>query len=311
MGLKAKEAKQAPKRKRILPSSLELTKGMGENQNYHPLDTLAIAFTRATEASERNEIYNTIWGELKVLLGSYSSRFYARSWEASDFLQISHMALLEALKRYDPARGRFKTFAQLTVRKRLACVLKKLLRAKRNAHLIALDKIPTQRGGYDTLAAVLPDPYDAFSDYDNLEEAETRVKKVRELQLSPLERAVVDAKLNDPDASYDELAKAISTEKRSYGSKAIDNAYQRIKSRVKSTEPTQPTVVKHCPKTRRRNLKRHGVFPVGGAFAVRVMRQGEKLFISYPTEREATTMRDEILRRLESGENLKEIKKSL
>lgn len=131
-----------------------------------------------------------------------------------DLLQEGLLGLLSAIRRYDPAAGPFKPFAEVCIRARLRSAVRA---AGREKHKILNTSVPLT-GVEETLR------HDPEALLIEREGARERVDQLKD-QLSPFESQVLHCYLNG--LSYHEIAKA--TDKPP---KSVDNAVQRIRKKL-------------------------------------------------------------------------------
>ena len=158
----------------------------------------------------------------KPLVRSRARELYLAGGEQDDLLQEGMLGLFKAIRKYDPAReASFATYARLLISRQIYTAIASSQRQKHQALNLSVSMTEWEEQQENGAAAAAESPESIVLDLENTRELR---KKIDEL-LSPMERKVLEYYLN----GYDYLQIA---EKMNKPAKSIDNALQRIRSKV-------------------------------------------------------------------------------
>ena len=174
---------------------------------------------------------------LEYLLNKYKNtvRLKARSSyltgaDREDIVQEGMIGLYGAIRSFRPDRqASFRSFAEMCITRRILTAIKTATRQKHKPlnNYVSMDKPMYEDSGDRTLSEVVPDeaggvnPEELFIDRESAKSMEDRIKS----KLSAFERSVADMYIEG--LSYQEIARKLSK-----SPKSVDNALQRIKSKV-------------------------------------------------------------------------------
>ena len=174
---------------------------------------------------------------LEYLLNKYKNtvRLKARSYyltgaDREDIVQEGMIGLYGAIRSFRPDRqASFRSFAEMCITRRILTAIKTATRQKHKPlnNYVSMDKPMYEDSGDRTLSEVVPDeaegvnPEELFIDRESAKSMEDRIKS----KLSAFERSVADMYIEG--LSYQEIARKLSK-----SPKSVDNALQRIKSKV-------------------------------------------------------------------------------
>ncbi len=148
-----------------------------------------------------------------------ASGFASARVSGDDLVQEGMLGFLDALKTYDASKGSpFKAYAEVCINNRIVSAVRTSFNNKNAALSGALPYEPEKLDGADSSA----DPANIVSEKEDSEHLENMLSK----GLSDFEKQVVDLRLMD--MSYSEIA-----EKLGCTEKAIDNALQRIRKKMR------------------------------------------------------------------------------
>ncbi len=154
------------------------------------------------------------------------------SFNSEDFMQEGLIALCNAVTTYDSEKHvKFSTYAAACIKNRIKDIFKAAGREKRKAVTISLDaqiNAEEQRGYcYETVASDTLSPEDKLMEAEIHREREETLKK----HLSDMEFKVLMLRLEG--MSYEEIAVELNnTFGRAVSSKTVDNAMQRVRSKL-------------------------------------------------------------------------------
>jgi RNA polymerase sporulation-specific sigma factor len=181
----------------------------------------------------------TSFAELRSYLSSYISLFEHKykipGCDADEIEQECLYALrFKAIEDFNPARGRFRSFAILCMKRHLFSIIKASSQQKRRVLNESLSLDEDRSDGGDDLSLTNLITKDKMSTVDKIEKAEiTTVTKERLLsRLSRLEQEVF--KLYIQQYPYDEIAMALEKifPNKKFTKKSVDNALVRCRSKA-------------------------------------------------------------------------------
>ena len=141
--------------------------------------------------------------------------------EAEDVVQEGLLGLLKAIRLYDPAQGAFGAFASLCVSSSMAALARSALSSRQRP---LMDYSPLENSsGEDTLQDRGISPEEQLIAAEQMAELNRKIASL----LSPFEQNVL--KLYLSGHSYTEIAQLLSST-----SKAVDNALQRVRRKLRS-----------------------------------------------------------------------------
>lgn len=164
---------------------------------------------------------------IKSIASKYNAYTISGGIDSSDLFQEGLIGLNNAIKSYDETNAKFYTFAKVCIERQMISMIRSVNRQKNNIlnTSYSLDKVLDSQDSdfYNTINASSEiDALDNIIYEENYEE----IKRIADETLSDFENKVFNMKLEH--FTYDEIAIALNTSK-----KAIDNAMQRIKSKLK------------------------------------------------------------------------------
>lgn len=191
------------------------------NQNYENVSDEELV-RRLREGEEG--IGDYLLDRYKRTVRSMAHELYLTGGSQEDLLQEGMLGLFKAIRTYDPEKGAsFSTYAHLLIARQMYSAIESSNAQKQRPlnSSVSLDEISDEGAEHRTHAAVGEDPETVFVDQESTEDLKKRIYDV----LSPLERRVLDDYLDGYD--YTEIA-----ERMNRTPKSIDNALQRIRSKV-------------------------------------------------------------------------------
>ena len=154
--------------------------------------------------------------------------FFLAGGDSEDLIQEGMLGLLSAIREYRPDRNaRFRTFAELCVRRRIISAVKLAAGGKHSPLNSGVSLEPSlfladrENAALGTAFYRLEDPEDTVIHQENLRRLETVIQS----KLTPLEAKVLALYLEG--LSYTEIAGAVPC-----SAKSVDNAVQRIRRKV-------------------------------------------------------------------------------
>ncbi len=167
---------------------------------------------------------DSVLKEYAHLVTSIIRSYYLVGGDKDDLYQEGMIALLKAIRNYDPQKeASFNTYANRCIKNHLFNVIKSSNSSKQlplNSY-IELSDLPLQTKD-GILSDYMHDDVDLSSDYESLIRSTNLSGK-----LSVFEKEVLDKFLSGQ--SLDEMSRELGRSKKS-----IDNAIQRIKRKIKS-----------------------------------------------------------------------------
>lgn len=168
--------------------------------------------------------------ENESVIQAQVSKFFVKGMEEEDLKQEASIAFLDSIKTYDPEQNdNFPAFASICIERRLITLLSSSQRQK-NIPLNTSYSLDYKTKYNDEDSVMLLDLID--EDLDTTEDKIIKEEKLRILMektekiLSKFEMKVLS--LYFKGYSYNEMAKQLNSNE-----KAIDNAIQRIKQKIK------------------------------------------------------------------------------
>lgn len=168
--------------------------------------------------------------ENESVIQAQVSKFFVKGMEEEDLKQEASIAFLDSIKTYDPEQNdNFPAFASICIERRLITLLSSSQRQK-NIPLNTSYSLDYKTKYNDEDSVMLLDLID--EDSDTTEDKIIKEEKLRILMektekiLSKFEMKVLS--LYFKGYSYNEMAKQLNSNE-----KAIDNAIQRIKQKIK------------------------------------------------------------------------------
>lgn len=173
-------------------------------------------------------------GELVARFESFvrnlAANFYLPGADRDDVLQEARVALLQAVKNFDPAAGTpFRGFVALVVRRQLASAVIHARRDKRRTVDEALRQVVLEDGPVpivDVLEAVDPSALEQLAGREQLADLAHAIRA----HLSRLEAYCLLASVNG--VSYDEIAARVGG-----GEKRVDRAITRARWKLRGVPP--------------------------------------------------------------------------
>ncbi|MGH2753696.1 MAG: sigma-70 family RNA polymerase sigma factor [Actinomycetota bacterium] len=170
---------------------------------------------------------------LEMILSKYSPatrskayRFFMQGADRDDVVQEAMIGLFKAVRDYDPARcTKFRVFAALCINRQVMTAVKIAARSKHGPLNSAgsLDELGARTSSTPVLAAPATyDPAVLVAANDDIEQLEKTLSK----QLSQMEAATLELYIDGK--TYEEIAQHLGSR-----SKAVDNAIQRVRAKVK------------------------------------------------------------------------------
>lgn len=181
-------------------------------------DVTTVSDELIRQAAEDSAAFETIHRRMEPLTATLTERFAPDGADRDEIAQECRIGLLSAIRTYRPDGGAvFTTYACTCIRNRLISL------SRRNATRLAREEPLTEENG-------LPDP-EACDPAGRLVEEEdaSRLRRVLQERLTPLEYEVLLARLNG--CSYEETAARLGI-----SPKAVDNAVQRLRRKL-SAQP--------------------------------------------------------------------------
>ena len=148
--------------------------------------------------------------------------------DQEDFVQEGLIALYRAAMTFDPAKAKFSTYASTCIDNALTDAVRRMMRASPKNMVLYLDDIGESllhREASASHAALLPE--DAYA---RGEQSLSRMQQIAYL-LSDYEREVLRLYLKG--YTYQQISSATSA-----SLKAVDNALQRVRRKLRSSPPT-------------------------------------------------------------------------
>lgn len=199
--------------------------------NYRDYNDNELLFYISENNEDANEI---IYKKYEPLIASMAKKFIKScenvGLELNDFIQEGMLGLSNAIKEFDDSKDvTFFTFAKTCIERKMISLA---ISSKRQKHKILNEslslEITDDEGNYSNLEYILGDnknnPENLIINMENQKEL---IKKAT-LVLTDFEMQVFELKIND--FGYKEIAEVLDKEP-----KAIDNALQRIKLKLKKT----------------------------------------------------------------------------
>lgn len=171
-----------------------------------------------------NLAFNEIVNRYSSLIKIKSSQYFNDQLDNDDFFQEGTLSLLNAAKSYNPtSKTSFKTYASICIDRRFISLIKAGTQKKRmpQKNVVSIHYIGDELPAYlseDTL-----DPIDLIVEKELLSSKKEQIKNI----LSPLEYNVLS--LHILGYEYKKISKALNI-----SLKSVDNALQRIKSKLKN-----------------------------------------------------------------------------
>lgn len=199
--------------------------------NYRDYNDNELLFYISENNEDANEI---IYKKYEPLITNTAKKFIKScenaGLELTDFIQEGMLGLSNAIKEFDDSKDvTFFTFAKTCIERKMISLA---ISSKRQKHKILNEslslEITDEEGNYSNLEYILGDnknnPENLIINMENQNEL---IKKAS-LVLTEFEMQVFELKIND--FGYKEIAEVLDKEP-----KAIDNALQRIKLKLKKT----------------------------------------------------------------------------
>lgn len=197
------------------------------NNSYDDMtdEELIEEFRKGNSDAEEYLLYRYIGIAKKVV-----SSFYLIGAEKDDLLQEALLGLYKAIKEYNPDRNcSFKSYACVCIKRHIITVIRSSTRQKHNP---LNNYVPFNILTYEDKEMYLPEKIINYNtdDPENivvLKERDSIITYTVENRLSKFEKKVLSCYFSG--MSYTEASNALNTDV-----KAIDNALQRIKKKMKS-----------------------------------------------------------------------------
>ena len=169
-----------------------------------------------------NDAMAKLISSIMPLVQARAAAFKGKNLEVEDLTQEGMLGFLSAVYSYKPEReASFRTYAATCINNRIISAVRSQFSKK---HLALNFSLPFNKDGSD-LRDTGYDPQDILS----AQEETKRLLHTLNEKLSTFERAVFQQRL--AGKSYEQTAKTLHTTV-----KAVDNALQRAKKKLKSTE---------------------------------------------------------------------------
>ncbi len=166
-------------------------------------------------------VCDLLLGKYMPLVRKRARLYYLEGGDMEDLLQEGMLGLFKAIREFEPAReASFYTFARLCINNQILSAIEAAGRKKHRAlnESVSFEELPDINAG--NLVAAGPETL--LMEEESAQELLTGINAA----LSPMERRVL--KLYLEGMNYRMIA-----EKMGIGAKSVDNALQRIKSKVK------------------------------------------------------------------------------
>ena len=202
---------------------------ISDYENKTDEELIVAIYDESTSDDEKNAITDYLLNKYKNLVKTLAKSMYIIGGDSDDLMQEGMIGLFKAIHDYDPGRdASFYTFARLCIQRQVYTAVEASGRKK---HLplnssISFDITDSEDG--DDMGHLMSDdspsnnPEAAMIERENLEDIEQMIER----ELSKFERAVLD--LHITGMNYVEIARVLKRD-----DKSVDNALQRIKSKLK------------------------------------------------------------------------------
>lgn len=191
---------------------------MSDPENFRPGDEELVLLACK---GDNNAMAKLITG-IVPLVKARAAAFADKNLEAEDLTQEGMLGFLSAVYSYKPGgEAAFRTYAATCINNRIISAVRSQL-SKKNMPLNF--SLPFSEDGSD-----LHDPQSDPQDILSAQEETKRLLRILNENLSTFERAVFQQRL--AGKSYEQTAESLHTTV-----KAVDNALQRAKKKLKSTE---------------------------------------------------------------------------
>lgn len=191
------------------------------DKNYSDFAELSDNELAAAAQNGDSKAYSALIGRYIFLVRNCAGGYFSDSLEFDDLVQEGFIGLMNAVKSFDPdCNTAFSTFAKLCVERNIISAVRKTLRKKQipSSMLVFIDD-----DSYDNVASAdAANPENAVLNKESYE----RLKNDIFSKLSKTELRVLRAYLSG--SSYEQIA-----EKLEISVKAVDNAMQRIRKKLR------------------------------------------------------------------------------
>lgn len=175
------------------------------------------------------EIEEYLCNKYKALVRGKARALYIEGGDSEDLLQEGMLGLFKAVRAYDESReASFFTFASQCITNQMYSAV---LSANRKKHSILNESLPLSEIADENAGLSAPFVNGPERMIIEKEDEDRLIRKIRE-KLSPLENKVLILFLNG--LSYREIGRKLNK-----SDKAIDNALQRIKGKIREIEDNQ------------------------------------------------------------------------
>ncbi len=175
------------------------------------------------------EIEEYLCNKYKALVRGKARALYIEGGDSEDLLQEGMLGLFKAVRAYDESReASFFTFASQCITNQMYSAV---LSANRKKHSILNDSLPLSEIADESAGLSAPFVNGPERMIIEKEDEDRLIRRIRE-KLSPMENKVLILYLNG--LSYREIGRKLNK-----SDKAIDNALQRIKGKIREIEDNQ------------------------------------------------------------------------
>ncbi len=199
---------------------------MGKDKSREQTDESLLLQYRGGDRAVLDELF----GRYKDMVRIKAKSMFIVGGDNDDLIQEGMIGLLKAVRDYDASQGAsFHSFAELCVSRQIYTAVQAANRKKHsplNHYVSIYQNRENEPGGGEDLLSVLEasesfDPEKLLIDRENV----SRIYRVIDQLLSPLEKQVLDLKLTG--MNYTQIAAVLEREPKS-----IDNAIGRIKKKL-------------------------------------------------------------------------------
>jgi len=202
--------------------------------NSRYFDPNEIELVRLAQIGDENAI-DKIIGKYKGLIICFLKRYFIPGADSNDTIQEGLIGLFYAIRDFDLSKKTpFSTFAELCIERYIIAAVKKAMRRKHgplNTYISLSKPIGTEEKQTSLSGAIADknqiNPEDLFIQLEVREELNQKLRQ----GLSELEELVLDLYLEGK--SYEEIFRVISLSIKINSPKAIDNAMQRVKGKIR------------------------------------------------------------------------------
>ncbi len=199
--------------------------GKEKNRQPEPVDEILVTAYQNGDMSAADQLIN----KYKPMVRTRARELYLAGGDQEDLLQEGMLGLFRAIREYDPGRETaFSTFAWLLVSRQMYTAIEAAGRKKHQALNRSVSISELTENQDEVRLGSVRSPEEIFFSEEN---ARTLLKRIDE-KLSPMERQVL--KLYLEGENYQQISTALGKTPKS-----IDNALQRIRSKVTMLLPQE------------------------------------------------------------------------